>query len=135
MKKTYDTLRYGQMYPDKVRSIIDTYLDDSRNDYWRSDWTNVVIEDTVDSEYVETHFFKIWVYYDNINDKTVVAFVPRFMEDMPSASLWVQVSQGVIALDVTDMETDDVYMEFHEFFEELNQMCLMEEYREDYPDD
>jgi len=131
---TMDILKYGNMFPDKVRSIIDTYLEDSRSGYWRSDWTNVDIEHTVESKYVETHFFKIWVYYDTNTDRTVVAFVPKYQEDMPSANTWVQVSQGVIALDVTDMDTDEVYMEFHEFFEELNQICLANEYNENWPD-
>jgi hypothetical protein len=134
-KETHDILKYGNMFPDKVRSIIDIYLEDSRNGYWRSEWIVIVIESTVDSKYVETHFFKIWVYYDIRNDKTVVAFVPRYQEDMPSSNGWVQVSQGVIALDVTHMDTDEVYMEFHEFFEELNQMCLATEYSENFPDD
>lgn len=134
-KTTHDILKYGTMFPDKVRSIIDTYLLDSRSGYWRSDWIVIVIECTVDSKFVETHFFKIWVYYDTKNNKTIVAFVPRYQEDIPSATGWVQVSQGVIALDVTDMNTDEVYMEFHEFFEELNQICLSTEYSENFPDD
>ena len=133
-KTTHDILKYGPMFPDKVRSIIDIYLEDSRSGYWRSDWIVIVIECAVDSKYVETHFFKIWVYYDIKNDKTVVAFVPRYQEDMPSANKWVQVSQGVMAIDVTDMDTDEVYMEFHDFFEELNQICLATEYSENFPD-
>lgn len=123
------------MFPDKVRSIIDMYLEDSRNGYWRSEWIKVEIEHTVESKYVETHYFKIWVYYDNKGNKTVVAFVPRYQEDIPSANGWVQVSQGVIALDVTNMNTDEVYMEFHEFFEELNQICLANEYRDNWGKD
>ena len=134
-KTTYDILKYGHMFPDKVRSIIDIYLEDSRKGYWHSDWIIIIMENTVDSKFVETHFFKIWVYYDTKNDKTVVAFVPRYQEDIPSTNKWVQVSQGVIAIDVTDMDTDEVYMEFHEFFEELNQMCLATEYAENFPDD
>jgi nitrate reductase alpha subunit len=122
------------MYPDKVRDIITTYMKDSRGGYWQSGWVVMLMDNTVDSKYIETHFFKICVYYDIKNDKTIVAFFPRYQEDMPTSNKWVQVSQGVITIDVTNMDTEEVYMEFHKFFEELNQVCLTIEYDENFPD-
>lgn len=134
-KTTYDILKYGPMFPDKVRSIIDVYLEDSRSGYWKSEWKEIIIKDTSDSKFMETHFFKVWVYFDTTGEATIIAIVPRYLVTPLTRNNWVQVSQGVIAIDVTNINKDDVYIKFHEYYEELTQLCLMAEYKENYPGD
>lgn len=135
VKQTYDILKYGTMNPDKVRSIIDTYIKDSRDGYYTSGWIELPVKQTIESKYNETHFFKIWVYFDTKMEATIFAFIPRYLEDLPTANFWQQVGNGTVAVNVSNMDVDEVYINFHEWFEELNKICIAHEYKENWGDD
>ena len=133
LKQTYDTLKYGAMHPDKVRYVVETYLNDSRPNL-PVDWYNVPITGATESKCADTLFFKIWVYHDTNMDVTMISFVPRYLDHMPSVMYWSQVSQGIVALNVSEMSMEEVYMKFHEFFEELNHVCFQFEEQENNSD-
>jgi hypothetical protein len=132
-KNTYDILKYGSMYPDRIRQIIDLYWWDSRPGAFKDEWLPADVDGTSESMYTKTHFYKIWVYHDNKWQQNLIAFVPNFIEQFPS-SKWLQVQMIVINLDVTDHDEDEVYMAFHEYYEELNKICIAEEYRKNFPE-
>jgi len=132
-KNTYDILKYGSMYPDRIRSIIDLYWYDSREHSYKSEWLPATIDGTTESMYTKTHFYKIWVYHDNKWGQNLIAFIPSFIEGFPS-SRWLQVQMIIINIDVTDKDEDEVYMLFHEYYEELHKICLMEEHKENFPE-
>jgi len=133
-KTTHDILKYGVMYPDKVRDIITTYMEDrNTNDYY-TEWEDFVIKEAVDSKTMKTHFFRIWVYNDSKYNETVFGFIPRNNDYVPALSRWTNVSQGILCVDVTDDSEEEVYTKFHEYYEELNQVCLQEEYNNNYPE-
>ena len=133
-KRTHDILKYGSMYPDKVRAIISTYMEDRDINGYYSDWEVFKVKGTSESEVMETHFFRVWVYYDDGHQEVLFGLIPRHLEDAPAISKWAQVGQGIICIDVTDKDVEEVYTLFHEYYEELNQICLIEEYKRNYPD-
>jgi len=133
-KTTHDILKYGQMYPDKVREIITTYMEDRDINGYYTEWEMFDVKGTSDSEVMETHFFRVWVYYDDGHQQVLYGLIPRHLEDAPTISKWGQVGQGIICVDVTNKDTDEVYTSFHEYYEELYQIFLMEEYKREFPD-
>ena len=134
VKRTHDILKYGNMYPDKVREIITTYMEDRDINGYYTEWEVFKVKGASESEVMETHFFRVWVYYDDGHQQVLYGLIPRHLEDAPAISQWAQVGQGVICVDVTDKTTDEVYQSFHEYYEELNQVCLHEEYKRNFPD-
>lgn len=131
--KTFNILKYGSMTPEKVRDIIDLYWDDVWPGYYKSDWTVAKVDGTSESEYCETHFYKLWVYYDNSWCQTLVAFVPENIKEFPS-SKWLQVAMIVVNVDLTDKTDDEAYELFAEYYKELHQIREFEEYKENFPD-
>jgi len=131
-KTTHDILKYGTMYPDKVREIITTYMEDRDKNGYYSEWEVFEVKGTSDSERMDTHFFKVWVYHDDGHQQVLYGLIPKHLEDVPAISKWAQVGQGVICVDVTNRETDEVYTSFHEYYEELYQICLQEEYNRNF---
>ena len=134
VKRIHDILKYGQMYPDKVREIITTYMEDRDINGYYTEWEVFKVTGASESEVMETHFFKVWVYHDNKYQQVLFGLIPKHLEDAPAISQWAQVGQGVICVDVTGKDTEEVYTLFHEYYEELNQICLMEEYKRNFPD-
>ena len=132
-KKTYDILKYGSMTPDRVRDIIDLYWDDEWHGFYKSDWEIAKIDGTTESEYCETHYYKLWVYHDEKWGQVLIAFIPEFINDFPS-SKWLQVALIVITIDVTDKDEDEVYDLFKQHYYELHRICEFEEYRQNFPE-
>ena len=133
-KTTHDILKYGTMYPDKVREIITTYMEDRDINGYYSEWEVFNVKGTSDSEVMDTHFFLVWVSHDDGHHQVLYGLIPRNLEDAPAISKWAQVGQGIICVDVTNKDTDEVYTSFHEYYEELYQICLHEEYNRNFPE-
>lgn len=132
IKQTYDILKYGPMTPDKVRGIIDLYWENNRGGEYISDWTDAPVIHTSESKSTTTHFFYLWVYYDDRIKSTVIAFVPR-EHDFPSVE-WQQSNQIITAVAVGDIDQDEVYIIFHDYFMDLYKDAMYKEYQENYPD-
>ena len=121
------------MTPEKVREIIDIYWDDVWGGHYKSDWEIATVDGTSESEYCDTHYYKLWVYYDEKWCQTLVAFVPQFIDGFPS-SKWLQVQLVIITIDFTGNTEDEVYEIFAEHYKELHAICAWEEFKEEYPD-
>jgi len=134
IKRTHDILKYGQMYPDKVRDIITTYMEDRDINGYYTEWEVYKVANTSDSEVMDTHFFKVWVYHDDGYQQVLFGLIPKHLDELPKTSRWAQVGQGIICVDVTNKDTDEVYSLFNEYYEELYQVCLMEEYDRNFPE-
>jgi hypothetical protein len=132
-KTTYDILKYGPMTPDRVREIIDLYWDDVWPGYYKSDWEVADVKGTTESEYCETHYYKLWVYHDDKHGQVLTAFVPENIDEFPS-NKWLQVAMIIITVDFTDKSEDDVYAIFADYYKELHDIREFEEYKENFPD-
>jgi len=132
--KTYKILKYGSMTPDKVRDIVTTYMEDRDINGYYSEWEVYTIPHTSDSEVMDTHFFKVWVYHDDGYQQVLFGLIPKYLDELPTTSKWRQVGQGIICVDVTNKDADEVYSLFNEYYEELYQVCLMEEYDRNFPE-
>ena len=132
IKQTFDILKYGPMNPDKVRSIIDQYWEDTRGGEYIDDWVDSPVKNTSDSKSTITHFFYLWVYYDDSIKHTVIAFVPR-EHDFPSVE-WQKSNKIIMAVMVNQNDPEEVYTMFHEHYMELHQEAMFKEYQENYPD-
>jgi len=133
-KQTFDILKYGPMTPDRVREIITTYMMDRDINGYYTNWKTFDIPEASDSEVMDTHFFRVWVYHDGKYSETIFGLIPKHIEHVPAISKWIQVGQGIICVDVTGKNEEEVYTLFHEYYEELTQICLQEEYNNNYPE-
>jgi hypothetical protein len=132
--KTFNILKYGTMTPEKAREVIDLYWDDAWPGYHKSDWTIAKVKGTSESEYCITHFYKLWVYYDDKWCQTLVAFIPEFIDGFPS-NKWLQVAMIIVTMDITDKSEDEVYELFAQNYKELHDISAFEEYKRNFPDD
>lgn len=131
-QQTYEILKYGYMNPNRVRQILSNYFDIEPNRYV-SDWTEFNDIGTSSGMFVKTHFLKIWVYYDDLDNRLIIALYCNDKLDYNLVQQHYIAINNSIAMDVTDLTEDELTSEFHDIFEDINRMCLSNEYKRNFP--
>jgi hypothetical protein len=120
------------MYPQKVRDIITEYLELNPGRYF-SDWEEKNDIGTSDGQSTRTHFIKIWVYYDEIDNRLVLALFVRDENHLQEVKNRYITVNNCIVIDATYLSEEQVLIEFHELYEDVVRICTYIEYMENYP--
>jgi hypothetical protein len=131
-QQTYDILKYGPMYPQRVRDIITEYFELNPSRYF-GDWEEQNDIGTSDGQSAKTHFIKIWVYYDDIDNRLVLALFVRDENHLLEVKNRYITINNCIVIDVTHLSEEQVLIEFHELYEDVVRICTYIEYMENYP--
>jgi hypothetical protein len=131
-QQTYDILKYGPMYPQRVRDIITEYFELNPSRYF-GDWEEQNDIGTSDGQSAKTHFIKIWVYYDDIDNRLVLALFVRDENHLLEVKNRYITVNNCIVIDVTHLSEEQVLIEFHELYEDVVRICTYIEYMENYP--
>lgn len=131
-QQTYDILKYGPMYPQKVRDIITEYFESSPGRYY-SDWEEFNNVGTSDGQLTNTHFIKIWVYYDDIDNRLVLALFVRDETNLEEVKNRYITINNCVVLDCTNLNHEQVLIEFHELYEDVYRICQYKEWNDEYP--
>ena len=131
-QQTYDILKYGPMYPQRVRDIITEYFELTPERYF-GDWEDYDDIGTSDGQTVITHFIKIWVYYDDIDNRLVLSLMVRdedYLDEVKNKYITVK---NCVVMDMTLLSPEMVMYEFHELFEDVYRICQYKEWNDNYP--
>ena len=120
------------MYPQKVRDIITEYFELNPSRYF-GDWEEQNDIGTSDGQSAKTHFIKIWVYYDDIDNRLVLALFVRDENHLLEVKNRYITINNCIVIDVTHLSEEQVLIEFHELYEDVVRICTYIEYMENYP--
>jgi len=131
-QQTYDILKYGPMYPQRVRDIITEYFELNPSRYF-GDWEEQNDIGTSDGQSAKTHFIKIWVYYDDIDNRLVLALFVRDENHLLEVKNRYITINNCIVIDATHLSEEQVLIEFHELYEDVVRICTYIEYMENYP--
>jgi hypothetical protein len=131
-QQTYDILKYGYMNPQKVRDIITDHFESSTEHYY-SDWEEYNNVDTSDGQLTNTHFIKIWVYYDDIDNRLVLALFVRDEEYLNEVKNRYITINNCVVIDCTHLTSQQVLVEFQELFKDVHRICQYKEWNDNYP--
>ena len=120
------------MYPQRVRDIITEYFELNPSRYF-GDWEEQNDIGTSDGQSAKTHFIKIWVYYDDIDNRLVLALFVRDENHLLEVKNRYITVNNCIVIDVTHLSEEQVLIEFHELYEDVVRICTYIEYMENYP--
>lgn len=133
IQQTYEILKYGYMNPNRVREILTNYFNLEPHRYV-DEWTEYNEVGTSSGMFTKTHFNKIWVYYDDIDNRLVIAIYCKDYIDFELVDRHYITIKNAVVMDVTNITENQLTSDFHDLFEDINRMCLSNEYKQNFPD-
>lgn len=133
-EQMWNILKYNDPTPVVVRELI-TDIINNRNVY-HGDWEDIKTDGSLGSiKSLNTHFFHIFVYYDNNLGQTLVTvkfkepqYADRAQED------FIMDGVDIYTIYTEDMGIDELKLEFGYVFDEFTKYCKRAEYMESHPE-
>ena len=130
---TYERLRYDGLTPKQVKNMIQEYI--NRQNHYTSGWKNIKSNDeTMKSlQYMDTNFFKIYVYYDDKNDTTIMHLQFKNLQDFLKVSENYLVPGNTYSIYCDQYTLSDLLDEFSHVYDEFyGQITALNKKKQNY---
>lgn len=130
---TYDKLRYDGLSPRQVKHCIKTYIDNKKHYY--NDWKDVDGDGSLISlQVMDTHFFKIYVYYTDDSDSTIMQLMvknQKYIEKIREH--YFMTSRNLYTIYGDNMTESEFMDEFMFVYDDMFDFCVILENKENFP--
>lgn len=133
-EQMWNILKYNAPVPSVVREWITDIIEN--DNAYQSEWQDIPTDGSLGSiKMLNTHFFHIFVYYDNNLGQTLVTI--KFKE--PQYAHRAQQDFIMDGIDIYTIYTEDMddvefNLEFGHVYIEFTKYCKRAEYMEEYPE-
>lgn len=130
-EQMWNILKYNDPVPSRVREWV-TDIIENDNAYY-SEWSDIITDGSLGSiKVLNTHFFHIFVYYDNNLGQTLVTI--KFKEPQYAHKAqedFIMDGVDIYTLYTEDMDDIEFNLEFGHVYREFTKYCRRSEYMEE----